>query len=108
MSTFSQEEVQYLAEQRLGRLATVNAAGQPHVVPVSFSFEAETETIALGGVNVAGTKKVRDLLTNAKAALVVDDIASFNPWRVRGIEIRGTAELVEAGGERLGPGFGAS
>jgi pyridoxamine 5'-phosphate oxidase family protein len=28
-----------------------------------------------------------------------------NPWRVRGIEIRGEAEVLDTGGTELGPGF---
>jgi pyridoxamine 5'-phosphate oxidase family protein len=35
----------------------------------------------------------------------VDDIASTTPWRVRGIEIRGEAEVLTTGGTDLGPGF---
>jgi pyridoxamine 5'-phosphate oxidase family protein len=39
-------------------------------------------------------------------AFVVDDVVSVNPWRVRGIEIRGHAEVLATGGERLVPGLG--
>jgi pyridoxamine 5'-phosphate oxidase family protein len=30
-----------------------------------------------------------------------------NPWRVRGIEIRGEAEVLDTGGTELMPGFAA-
>ncbi|HKX14629.1 MAG TPA: hypothetical protein VJN19_05510, partial [Propionibacteriaceae bacterium] len=40
-----------------------------------------------------------------KVAFVVDDLASVNPWRVRGIEIRGEADVLDTGGTELGPGF---
>ncbi|WP_299570567.1 hypothetical protein [uncultured Williamsia sp.] len=33
---------------------------------------------------------------NGKVAFVVDDVASVAPWRVRCVEIRGTAESVDA------------
>lgn len=36
---------------------------------------------------------------------MVDDLASVNPWTVRGIEIRGRAEVLSTGGADLGPGF---
>src|SRR5215208_2424870 len=36
MSKFTDEEVAYLQGQRLGRLATVDAKGDLHVVPVGF------------------------------------------------------------------------
>ncbi len=45
MSVFAPEEIEYLRGQRLGRLATVNAAGEPHVVPVGFRRNAEFDTI---------------------------------------------------------------
>jgi pyridoxamine 5'-phosphate oxidase family protein len=28
-----------------------------------------------------------------------------SPWRVRGIEVRGEAEVLDSGGNELGPGF---
>jgi hypothetical protein len=37
-------------------------------------------------------------------ALVVDDIVSFQPWKVRGVDIRGEAELL-TGPYELGPHF---
>lgn len=43
---------------------------------------------------------------NPQVAIVFDDIASVNPWKVRGIEIRGTVELLSTGGEKIGTGFG--
>ena len=36
MSVFSDAEIEYLASQRLGRLATVGHDGMPHAVPVAF------------------------------------------------------------------------
>ena len=38
MSAFTDKEIEYLDEQRLGRLATVDAEGRPHVVPVAFRY----------------------------------------------------------------------
>jgi hypothetical protein len=42
------------------------------------------------------------------AALVVDGLLSADPWRPRMIEIRGQAEAIEDGGQRLGSGYGAA
>ncbi len=43
------------------------------------------------------TRKFRNVLANRKVALVIDDIASVEPWHVRGVEVRGHAEaLVDA------------
>jgi len=105
LSVFTPAELSYLASQRLGRLATVGGDGQPHVVPLSFRYNADHDTIDIGGHDFAKRKKFRDVLGNPRVALVVDDITSVNPWRVRGIEVRGEAEVLATGGTELGPGF---
>ena len=39
-------------------------------------------------------------------AIVIDDLASVDPWTPRGLEVRGTAELHDSGGgERFGRGW---
>ena len=104
-SVFTPAEIDYLQSQRLGRLATVGADGQPHVVPVGFRYNPDLDTIDIGGHDFAKRKKYRDVHHNPQVAFVVDDLASVNPWRVRGIEIRGQAEVLATGGTALGPGF---
>jgi pyridoxamine 5'-phosphate oxidase family protein len=39
-----------------------------------------------------------------RVALVVDDVVSTQPWRVRFLEVRGTAEAVETAGPAADPG----
>ncbi|MGP4028359.1 PPOX class F420-dependent oxidoreductase [Actinomadura sp. 3N407] len=87
-------EREYLATQRLGRLATVGPKGDPQNNPVGFSYNAETGTIDIRGYNLTKTRKYRNLRDNDQVAFVIDDLASVKPWRVRGIEIRGRAETV--------------
>lgn len=103
MSAFTDREVAYLSEQRLGRLATVGADGRPHVVPVGFRHDAGG--IHVGGHGFGDTKKFRDALENPHVAFVVDDLESVDPWRPRGVEIRGRAETHTEGGDHLGPGY---
>jgi len=90
--SFSEAEAGYLAENFIGRVATVSSAGQPHVVPVGYQFDGST--IAFGGWNLAKSLKYRNLMSNDRVAFVVDDIVSTKPWKVRGVEIRGRAEPV--------------
>jgi pyridoxamine 5'-phosphate oxidase family protein len=104
--TLTAAQVEYLASQRLGRLATAGADAKPHVVPGSFRYNPELGTIDLGGLRVAETKKYRDVQANGWAAFLVDDLLSVDPWRPRFLEIRGRAEAVPTGGSALGPGFG--
>lgn len=103
MTEFSGAERAYLSSQRLGRLATVDPKGQPQANPVGF-FPQEDGTILIGGHALGTTKKWRNLQANPKVALVVDDIVSFRPWKVRGVDIRGEAELL-TGPHELGPHF---
>jgi pyridoxamine 5'-phosphate oxidase family protein len=106
MSAFTDAEITYLKTQRLGRLATVGSHGQPHVVPVGFPYNLNEDAIEIGGHSgFAKRKKYRDVLQNPRVAFVVDDVPSVNPWTVRGIEIRGQAQVLEHGGTELGPGF---
>ena len=43
--SFTPNEIEYLGGQRLGRLATVGADGEPHSVPVGFHYNAALGTI---------------------------------------------------------------
>jgi pyridoxamine 5'-phosphate oxidase family protein len=96
MAAFSEPELAYLhGERRLGRLATVGKDGTPHVVPVGWRYNAEHDTIEIGGSDNARTKKYLDVARSGRAAIVVDDLASIDPWRPRGIEVRGRAEALD-------------
>lgn len=108
MVEFTAAEKKYLDDQLLARLATAGPDGRPHVVPLSFRFNRETGTIDAGGLHVATTKRWRDVQANPWAAIVIDDLASVDPWQPRMLEIRGRAEAVSEGGEGLGPGFGGA
>jgi pyridoxamine 5'-phosphate oxidase family protein len=105
VSAFSQDEIDYLNDQLIGRLATAGTDGKPHVVPVAFSYNAELDTIDIGGHNFGARKKYRDVQRNPWAAIVVDDVVSTEPWSVRMIEVRGPAETLTHGGSALGAGF---
>jgi pyridoxamine 5'-phosphate oxidase family protein len=107
MSVFTQAEIAYLQSQRIGRIATVGPNGQPHVVPVGFRYNPEHDCLEIGGrAGFTRRKHYRDLVRNPKVAYVVDDLPSINPWTIRGIEIRGEAEVLSSGGENIVPGFG--
>ena len=104
MSVFTPAEIAYLQSQRLARIAT-SADGQPHVVPVAFRYNPETDTIDVGGHGFAQRKKFRDVQRNPRAAIVVDDLASVDPWRPRMLEVRGQVDVLTTGGDSIGPGF---
>lgn len=107
MSIFTPAEIAYLQSKRIGRIATVGPDGQPHVVPVGFRFNPDYDSIDIGGLaEFTKRKHYRDLVRNPKVAYVVDDMPSVDPWTIRGIEIRGEAEVLTSGGESIVPSFG--
>ncbi len=106
--TFTEAEMAYLESQPLGRLATVQADGSPQVSPVGFSYDKASDTIDIAGFNMSRSQKYRNVERNGRAALVVDDLVSRQPWRVRCLEIRGTAEAVPDPGGQPTPGHDAS
>ena len=103
MSKFTPEELAYLQSQRLGRLATVSQTGEPHVVPVSFRYNPEQDSIDIGGHNIASTKKYRDAVRYGRVAFVVDDV--LPPWQPRMIEVRGTVQGLPEGGKAIMEAF---
>jgi pyridoxamine 5'-phosphate oxidase family protein len=98
MRAFTDRELEYLGERvpgRLGRIATVGKDGTPHVVPVGWRFNSELDALDVDGMNLARTKKFKDVRRSGRAAIVIDDLASVDPWQPRGIEVRGHADAIE-------------
>lgn len=93
--TFTQQELDYLASQRLARLATLAADGTLQNNPVGFFVNADAGTIDIGGRRLVATRKFRNVKEHSQVALVVDDLASVDPWTPRCLEIRGRAEALE-------------
>jgi pyridoxamine 5'-phosphate oxidase family protein len=64
------------------------------VVPVAWIYNAVRDTIDVGGSELEQTKKFRDVARTGRAAIVIDDLESTDPWHPRGIEIRGRGEAI--------------
>jgi pyridoxamine 5'-phosphate oxidase family protein len=95
VSTFSDAELRYLHTERLlGRLATVDPDGHPHVVPLGWSYNPELDTIDIGGRDFARTRKFRNVQANPKVAFVIDDV--LPPFWPRCVMIQGTAQALDA------------
>lgn len=91
MAQFTPAELAYLlGEQRLGRLATADATGAPHVVPVGWAYNTDLGTIDISGRNFAATRKYRNAVANPQAAFVVDDV--LPPFRPRAVMVQGIAQ----------------
>src|SRR5271166_5091443 len=94
--SFNEEELRFLTQCRIARVATSSRDGQPHIVPVAYEFDGKE--FYFTGRNLRKSQKFKNLEENSKVALVVDDVVTVCPWRLRWIEVRGRAELCEEGG----------
>lgn len=97
----------FLAARRVGHLATADAAGAPHVVPVCYAIEAVGTaatlyiTIDQKPKGTAPLKRLRNITENAQVAVVVDRYDE--DWtRLGWVMLRGRAEILTAGVEHAG------
>jgi pyridoxamine 5'-phosphate oxidase family protein len=91
---FTEAEQEYLRSQPLARVATVSPDGQPDVSPVGFRFDGHDLWVM--GRDITKTYKYKNVRAgNDKVAIVIDDLASRDPWRPRLLKLFGRAEIVE-------------
>lgn len=107
---FTDNEIAYLDNSRIGRLATVDSKGRPHVVATGYRFDPDTETFHIGAADAPGRGQKRLYLThirrNPYVAFIIDDLLTEPHWAPRGVTVRGSARIHPDGGQHLGPGFG--
>jgi pyridoxamine 5'-phosphate oxidase family protein len=94
---FTKIEQKYIIAQALGRLATIGPTGAPQNHPVTYRLN-DDGTIDIGGPNLSASRKYRNIVTDPRVSLVVDDTAPepVGPGgqRGRGLEIRGRVEIL--------------
>jgi PPOX class probable F420-dependent enzyme len=96
------EERAFLEAARVARLATVDAAGRPSVIPICFQVVGERLYSAIDEKPKRSAplrlKRVRNLLARPEVAVVAD--RWDEDWtRLAWVHVRGRAELVESGAE---------
>jgi PPOX class probable F420-dependent enzyme len=92
-----QQTVEFILQHRVARLATVDAEAQPMVVPVCYAFDGrrfytpideKPKSVAAGDL-----KRVRNIKTNSRVALVIDDYSE--DWsELAYVLVSGRAELI--------------
>ena len=90
----------FLEQARVGRLATVDAAGAPSVIPICYQIAGARLFTPLDEkpkrVDYGNLRRVRNLRARPEAAVVVD--RWDEDWRRLGwVHLRGRAEVVEPG-----------
>jgi pyridoxamine 5'-phosphate oxidase family protein len=87
-------------------LATVNADGQPDVVPVAFELDGSYIWVGGVGPDVARTRKLRNIgAGRSKVSLVFDDLVSMEPFIARALRVYGDAEPAVERVGMMGPGL---
>ena len=90
-----------VATARVGRLATVTPAGDPHVVPCCFVLDGDTVLSAVDAKpkSTLALRRIDNLRAHPRAALLVDhyDDDWSTLWWVR---VDGDASVIDAGPER--------
>lgn len=97
------EALAFLTDHRVARLATADAGGEPHIIPVCYAFDGRHiySAVDLKPKRVSGRllKRVRNILENPMAALIVDDYSE--DWsRLGYVLVRGEAEILDEGEEQ--------
>ena len=96
MSAFTVAELEYLASQPLMRFASASVNGRPDVAPVV--FEIDGDDVLTAGFDITHTVRYRNIQSNPRVSVVVDDLASVNPWSSRGVKIIGAAVIEDVDG----------
>ena len=91
-----------LQAHRIGQLATADAQGAPHVVPICFAYDGQAIYSAIDHKPKRrtgyGMKRVRNILENPRVAFLVHHYDE--DWqRLYYVLIRGPATILEQGGE---------
>lgn len=95
------DERTFLEGQRVAHLATADAAGVPHVVPVCFALADDSVYIAIDRKPKSGKplKRLHNIAENPAVTLSADHYDDADWSRLRWVMLRGRAELLEGGAE---------
>ena len=96
----SASELQFIQRQRVAHLATADAAGRPHVVPVCFVYQDGRIYIAIDEKPKRSLrlKRLRNIEENPQVSLVFDRYDE-NWSRLGWVMVHGTAAIVHDGPE---------
>ncbi len=97
----SEREAAFVQRQRVARLATADAAGRPHAIPVCFVYLDGAFYTAIDEKPKRSTrlKRLRNIEANPRAALVFDEYDE--DWsRLAWVLVQGPAVVLTAGAEQ--------
>lgn len=102
----SDDQRRFLEDRRVAHLATADAAGAPHVVPVCFAIRENDVYITIDDKPKRGPatalKRLRNIACNPAVALVADHYDDKDWTRLGWVMVRGKAEIIDEGPEHRG------
>jgi PPOX class probable F420-dependent enzyme len=97
----NKDQIRFVEHRRVGHLATADASGAPHAVPVCFVVSEEAVYVTIDQKpkgDPRALKRLRNIAANPSAALVVDHYDE--DWsRLGWVMLRGSAEILDSGPE---------
>ncbi|MBV9825746.1 MAG: TIGR03668 family PPOX class F420-dependent oxidoreductase [Alphaproteobacteria bacterium] len=97
----TEQQRRFVEARRVGHLATADAAGAPHVIPVCFALGDASLYITIDEKpkrRDIPMKRVRNLLENPQASFIVD--RWDEDWRRLGwVMLRGRGDILQEGAE---------
>lgn len=96
-------ERSFIKRQRVARLATVDAQGQPHVVPIVYAFDSPRLFTPINAkpkrVDPHQLQRVRNIQSNPQVAVIIDEYS--DDWNMLAwVQLRGRAKVVKMGPEQ--------
>jgi PPOX class probable F420-dependent enzyme len=103
MARLDEQARAFLERQRLAHLATTDASGAPHVVPICFALVGETVYVAIDEKPKRGDplqlRRLRNIAETRRVAIVVDVYDDRDWSRLGFVLLRGTARVLTEGVE---------
>ncbi len=99
------EQRDFIAAQRVARLATVDERARPHIVPICFALDGETLYSAIDEKPKRGApsslRRLRNIAANPHVQVLFDVYDDADWTRLRYLQLRGTARVIEGGDEHV-------
>ena len=99
----SNEVRAFVTEQRVARLATVDVAGFPHVVPICFALAGDVLYSAIDEKPKRGDythlQRLRNITADPRVQVLLDEYDEGDWSRLRYVQLRGVARVIESGAE---------
>jgi len=86
------DELAFIKEQRIGRLATASPTGAPDVAPALAIYRRSLGAFLLGGQGLERTRRYQNARRNPQASLVFDAL-SWEPYELRGVKVAGSISV---------------